>query len=166
MRDDHFLKLGNPHKVVKCLQPLLPTDALAQVEAEIHRNAEQLLRLAKSHLRHAKVAAGDGSWRQKISRGYYAAYIASRAVRLQVKGHYTDDPSDHKKIGALPSNFPDLQIWDNILTQFRSDRNLADYDHTPCHRELEHTADDYLELATRFLAAVHHYLRRRQNPNG
>jgi hypothetical protein len=69
-------------------------------------------------------------WRQKISRLYYGAYNVSRAVRLCVSGEFSDDSTDHKRIGDLPADFPNQALYKNRLNSLRDDRNLCDYDHT------------------------------------
>jgi hypothetical protein len=67
---------------------------------------------------------------------------------------------DHKRIGDLPDAFPNRAIWADILTKFRADRNLADYDHTARAAELEYTAEQYLNYASELLTAIKAYLRR------
>lgn len=159
MRDDHILKI-NPRKAVRCLSPILPQSAIASIEAEIASNSRQLYRLGQSHLRHARRTVGPVSWRQRVSRGYYAVYAASRALRLINSGHYATDVEDHRRVGDLPHDFADRNIWSDFFTKFRADRNLADYDHTVSERDLENPSSVYLAKADGFLIESRAYLRR------
>jgi len=111
MDANHILKLKiNPYKLIECLDTILPANQTNLIRQEIHSNVRQLVRLAQSHLRFAKTATGRDAWRQKVSRAYFACYLASRAVRLAVSGHYNTESKDHKNIGELPrataSKFP------------------------------------------------------------
>lgn len=156
----HPLNL-NLQKVANCLSGVLPPPEIEKITAELHRNVRQAIRLAEAHLRSARGASprGVGSWRQKVSRGYYCCYCASRALRLAKTGTFSTEVDDHKKIGDLPDLFPERAIWADVLTKFRADRNLADYDHTVQSRALEYPADEYLERARLFLGGVKEYLR-------
>jgi len=82
-------------------------------------------------------------------------------VRLEVAGVYSTDSADHKKIGDLPHDFEDVARWQDVLTKFRADRNLADYDHSVTEAELEMRSSEYLTVAKEFLATVKDYLRKR-----
>ena len=157
----HLLQLGNPQTVMKCLESVVDHVQLQAIQAEVERNTRQLLRLADTHYRFAARATGQDSWRQTVSRGYYACYIASRAVRLAVHGKYNTDPSDHKKIADLPSDFPQSDQWEDFLTKFRADRNMADYDHTRCRPSLALDPGEYLMGARDFINATKHYLNGR-----
>lgn len=157
MDDRHLLQL-NPRKVIRCLAAILPPKELAKVEETLRQNVQQLMRLAQSHLRFARQAAGPLSWRQRVSRGYYSVYCASRALRLQATGYYSTDPGDHKKIGDLPDDFPAVTRWKDFLMKFRGDRNLADYDHSISETALELRSDQYLLRAEEFLRETRQYL--------
>jgi hypothetical protein len=157
MDDNHLLNL-NPHKVIRCLATILAKDELDKVNAALHDNVKQLLRLGRNHLRFAQQADGPASWRQRVSRGYYCTYCASRAVRLAVNGFYSKDPDDHKKIGDLPGDFPSKSIWEDFLMKFRADRNLADYDHTVSERALELGSKEYVVRAEQFYQEARKYL--------
>jgi hypothetical protein len=65
---------------------------------------------------------------------------------------------DHKRIGDLPDAFPNRTRWADVLTKFRADRNLADYDHTARSADLEYSAAEYLIHAEKFIAEVRTYL--------
>jgi len=160
MEDDHILNL-NPRKVIRCLRPVIPADQVDKIEAELRTNVQQLLRLGQAHLRFAKRASGQSVWRQRVSRGYYCAYSTSKAIRLEVTGVYSTEPGDHKKIGDLPDDFSDLSRWKDLLTKFRADRNLADYDHTVGESALELPSATYLTVAEEFLNVAKDYLRAR-----
>src|SRR5712692_8702894 len=131
MDKTHPLNL-NLQKVVSCLGGVLLPAEIEKITAELYRNVRQALRLSEGHLRSARSAKtqGMGAWRQVVSRGYYSCYSASRAVRLAKTGVFSMEVDDHKRVGDLPDSFPDRAVWADILTKFRADRNLADYDHT------------------------------------
>jgi len=80
---------------------------------------------------------------------------------LEVDGTFSTDVSDHKKIGELPKDFNNVARWEDFLTKFRADRNLADYDHTAQEKELELRSRDYLSKAEEFLNETKKYLRDR-----
>lgn len=160
MDDDHLLKL-NPHQVIKCLDGIITASELDKIKQEIGNNVKQLIRLAESHLRFANAASGILSWRQRVSRGYYACYSASKAIRLGVQGIYNTDVKDHQKIGSLPDTFPNHAHWKDLLTKFRGDRNIADYDHSESESALEMNSTAYLAKATEFLNETKTFLRHR-----
>lgn len=156
----HPLSL-NLQKVANCLRGILPPAEIEKITAELNRNVRQVIRLSEGHLRSARKAKsyGRGAWRQVVSRGYYCCYCASRAVRLAKTGSFSMEADDHKRIGDLPNGFPSVNVWGDILTKYRADRNLADYDHTAKESELEYTTEDYLDKAECFLREVKQYLR-------
>jgi hypothetical protein len=161
MDSDHPLSL-NLRKVVRCLNGILSAPEKDRIIRELHRNVRQALRLAEAHLRSARSISSrmPGAWRQRVSRGYYCCYCASRAIRLARTGTFSAEVQDHQKVGELPDTFPDRAIWADILTKFRADRNLADYDHTVLATALEYSADEYVEHARAFLEEAKTYLRR------
>jgi hypothetical protein len=124
-----LLAAGNLQKLKLNLVNVIDDNAIKAIEAEICGNAAKLYLLGKQHYVFA-IKQNKNAWRQKISRLYYGAYNVSRAVRLCVSGEYSTDAGDHKKIGSLPSDFPNQAIYSNRLTALRDDRNLCDYDHT------------------------------------
>lgn len=160
MDHSHPLNL-NLQKVASCLSGVLLPEELAKITSELHRNVRQALRLSEIHLRFARASRGQGrgAWRQVVSRGYYCCYCASRAVRLTKTGVFSMETDDHKKIGDLPDGFPSRAVWADILTKFRADRNLADYDHSVSASALEYSADQYIAHAGNFLEDVKIYLR-------
>lgn len=156
----HPLNL-NLHKVISCLQGVLGPAEIDKITAELHRNVRQALRLSEVHLHFAFEAqrCGRGAWRHVVSRGYYCCYCASRAVRLAKSGNFSMEPDDHKRIGELPADFPSKDIWADILTKFRADRNLSDYDHRSGVTQLEYRPQDYLNKAKKFLLDSKKYLK-------
>ena len=146
MHQNHLLQL-NVRKTIRCLDSILSAGELAKIEAELKNNVRQLIRLGQAHLRFAKQASGSLSWRQRVSRGYYGAYSASKAIRLEVNGIYNIDLKDHQKIGDLPGDFKAATRWRDFLTKFRADRNLADYDHSVSEKALELPSVKYLAQA-------------------
>ena len=130
MKSPHLLRAApNVRKLKDNLINVVTADAISAIETEIRTNVAQLYALGLNHYYFA-ARQNNRSWRQKISRLYYAAYNVSRAVRLCVSGEYSIDSSDHKKIDTLPDDFPNRNRYANRLTVLRDDRNLCDYDHT------------------------------------
>lgn len=158
MANDDFLKI-NPRKVIRCLKGIVSEAELNKIEEELKKHIKKLVRLGEAHLRYANNLNGAGSWRQRVSRAYYACYSLSKAIRLAEDGIYSTDSSDHKKIGSLPNDFDDKPTWENKLTQFRADRNIADYDHSATEKELEVTSGTYLSDATLFTKKAKEYLK-------
>lgn len=134
--------------------------AISAIETEICVNVAQLYVLGRSHY-HFAVRQNNRSWRQKISRLYYAAYNVSRAVRLCINGEYSVDSSDHKRIETLPDDFPNRNRYANRLGALRDDRNLCDYDHTARLTDLVVGVNDAAELVQQFLKDAQGYLKRR-----
>ena len=65
--------------------------------------------------------------RDSISRSYYAMYHAARAVVYLA--HQGDDHQEHDQLyKAIPSDFPDVEVWKNELKDARLKRNEADYE--------------------------------------
>ena len=124
-----LLAAGNLNKLKINLVNVIDDTAIHAIEDEINKNVAKLYLLGKSHYSFA-IRQNNRSWRQKVSRLYYGAYNASRAVRLCVTGEYSADSGDHKKIGNLPDGFPNRATYSNRLSTLRDDRNLCDYDHT------------------------------------
>ena len=110
----------------------------------------QLFKLGKSHYRFAR-RQNNRDWRQKISRLYYGAYNISRAVRLCVNGEYSTESSDHKKVEAIPDDFPNKNTYSNRMAVLRDDRNLCDYDHAAVIGDLILAPGDALQLVGDFL---------------
>jgi hypothetical protein len=161
MKSPHLLRAaGNVRRLKDNLVTVVDTIAISAIETEICANAAQLYALGRSHY-HFAVRQNNRSWRQKISRLYYGAYNASRAVRLCVTGEYSVDSTDHKKIEILPDDFPNKNSYGNRLGVLREDRNLCDYDHTAKLADLVVGVNDAADLVERFLKDAGNYLRRR-----
>jgi hypothetical protein len=160
MDENHILNL-NLFKVIKCLEPILPPDQINLIRKELYSNVGELLKLAHIHLKFAFNVKGKEGWRQKVSRGYYACYSASRAVRLAFSGVYSTDLTDHKNIGDLPKDFPYLSKWQEFFTKYKGDRNLADYDHSGKISSLEMKSDEYLKQTKIFLDETKQYLKNK-----
>ena len=161
MKSPHLLKAANNvHRLRENLTNVLDAGGLAAIEAEILANVTQLYRLGRGHFLFA-VRQNNRAWRQKVSRLYYAAYNASRAVRLCVNGEYSTEIADHKKIEHLPDDFPRRNTYANQLSVLREDRNLCDYDHTADSRDLILSIEDSQSLVTSFLADARAYLTKR-----
>jgi len=158
MRRPSLLNLGNIRKVQANLAPILDEAALEQIETEIQRNVSELMDLAMHHYRFAK-GQPNPFWRQRISRLYYAAYNAARAVRLFVSGEYSTDGKDHQKFSQLPEDFPNRQRYVAELPVLREDRNTCDYDHLSSASSLTLGSKQSTELVHGFLLDVRHYLK-------
>ena len=161
MKSPHLLRASaNVRKLKDNLVNVVPVEAISAIEIEICANVSQLYALGRSHYYFA-VRQNNRSWRQKISRLYYAAYNVSRAVRLCVNGDYSMDSADHKKIETLPDDFPNKNRYANRLGVLRDDRNLCDYDHTAKLTDLVVGVNDAAELVHQFLKDAQVYLRLR-----
>ncbi len=143
------------------LVPIIGTVAKNNILDVGKKHSKLLYKLGRHHLLFAKRIHYSGDWRQKISRGYYCCYNISKAIRLIYSGEYSQESSDHKKIGELPDDFNRQSFWSNFLIQYRSDRNLADYDHGKNCRELKMTPKNYLIQTDKFLHDAKTYLVNR-----
>ena len=157
METPHLLNLGNVRKVKKELSGILDEAALERIEREIQSNVTALLALAQRHYRFA-VRQSRPNWRQRVSRLYYAAYNASRAVRLLVTGDYSSNVKDHQKFNKLPNDFPSRDRYVNKLAVLREDRNTCDYDHNSKVRDLVLGTRDSTELVHEFLRDANAYI--------
>ena len=158
MKSPHILLASsNPRRLKAELAGVLDAAGLNAIEAEIHQNVRGLFRLG---LRHFAFATGPATadWRQVASRLYYAAYCASRAVRLEVSGQYGREADDHGHIGDLPTDFPRIEQFKNQLKTLRDDRNLADYDHVAIEKELIFSVTDAATIVRDFLDVSREYL--------
>lgn len=158
MKAPHLLRAsGNVRKMKENLANVVDANALSAIQEEINRNVVQLFRLGKSHYSFA-LRQNNRSWRQRVSRLYYAAYNVSRAVRLCANGEFSTEVGDHKKIESLPDQFPQLNSYSNRLAILREDRNLCDYDHTANMGDLVNSVPDAITLVTDFLEDARVYL--------
>jgi hypothetical protein len=161
MKSPHLLRASsNVRKLKDNLVNIIDATAISAIEAEICANAAQLYALGRGHYNFA-VRQNNDSWRQKVSRLYYAAYNVSRAVRLCVNGEYSVEVSDHKKIEMLPDDFPNKNRYSNRLGVLREDRNLCDYDHTAKMADLVIDMDEAVDLVQEFLKDAQSYLEQR-----
>jgi uncharacterized protein (UPF0332 family) len=70
------------------------------------------------------------SFRNAISRSYYAMYQTFRGVVFFVSGG--DDFEKHSDLPQhLPKDFPAVAFWENALKTARLERNKADYEPYP-----------------------------------
>jgi len=158
LRSPHLLFAGsNARRLKQNLVGILNAASIDAIEQEISRNAAQLYKLGKNHYLFAK-RQSNRAWRQKISRLYYGAYNVSRSIRFCVNGEFSTDSTDHKKIDAIPPDFPHRNSYANRLGVLRDDRNLCDYDHTAVRRDLVLGVDDSLQLVTEFLRDARGFL--------
>ncbi len=161
MKTPHLLRAAaNVRRLKDNLVNVVDGVAIEAIEAEIRTNVSQLYALGRNHYFFA-VRQNNRSWRQKISRLYYAAYNVSRALRLCVNGEYSIDSSDHKKIESVPDDFPNKNKYANRLGVLREDRNLCDYDHTAKIGDLVVGIRDSIELVEQFLKDAESYLKHR-----
>ncbi|HBT76328.1 MAG TPA: hypothetical protein DEB39_05245 [Planctomycetaceae bacterium] len=116
-------------------------------------------------LDHYHFAEGTDSsdWRHKKSRLYYAAYNVARSIRLHYDGVYSTDSEDHKKVGNLPNDFPNLAKYQNDLPILRDDRNKCDYDHVASEQDLFIGIDDTVTLVEEFIQDSRDYLKTKGN---
>jgi len=158
VKTPHLLNAGsNCRKLLAELSGILPASANELIEDEINRNAIALFKLGEGHFLFAK-GLNKALWRQKISRLYYGAYNARRAINLHGSGKYSVDVSDHKNIDSLPGSFPNSSTYSVQLPTLRNDRNLADYDHEAVEADLLISVEDAEDLVTQFLSDVANYL--------
>jgi hypothetical protein len=151
----------NPFELKKILKPVLSETELAKIIAFSYKHCRLLMQLSKNHLYFARSISSSHAWRQKTSRSYYCCYNASKALRLAINGEYSQEGADHKRIGELPGKFPKRNYWSNLLTEFRSDRNIADYDHDKSCKDLKHSPRKYLEYSETFYKEAYSYLKNR-----
>jgi len=158
--DKEFLKAGNPRKIISCYSMLLGDTFTRGVEAEIAVHTTAIFALATSHFEFAE-RQRSSEWRQKISRYYYACYNGSKALRFQVDGAFSADVSDHKKVGELPSDFPNRDYYKNKMESMRTDRNSCDYDHAVMVADLLDTPENIGQFTRDFLDQVKAYCNAR-----
>lgn len=156
--DDIKILKSNPYKIADMLSSILPQPEINKILSFAYNHVKMLMKLATQQLNYAKSIKSRKAWRQKISRAYYACYNASKAIRLADSGYYSQESSDHKKIGELPNTFNNKTYWEDFLKKFRSDRNLADYDHVSLSKDLEYSPTTYLNEATNFINEARNYL--------
>ncbi len=163
LKRPEILELDNHAKVSRILRLVGNQPNLGWYEDAVHEVVRKWFALGQYHLRIARaLSSRPKEWRSVVSRGYYAAYNISRAVRYLTDGRVKYDASDHQVAPNLPSDFPDQATWANFLIDFRSDRNLADYEPwNDAFRKLSRRPDTSLDMATEFLRKARSYLRKR-----
>jgi uncharacterized protein (UPF0332 family) len=153
----HILLIGNPYSAINNLQGTLSSDEINKIRVAIQKEVKLLFELGQSHFNFAK-NIDHKEWRQKVSRLYYAAYNARRAVQLQDSGKYSTDVSDHKEINNLPENLENKAIYGELLKKLRDDRNLADYSHIGKATDLFNSTQDFEDQVEKFLIDCKKYL--------
>ncbi len=155
-----FLQLGNQNKVRRIISAFASQETLAGFDAAAGDIVKRWYSLARDHLSAARhLLRVRGAWRSVVSRTYYAAYNASRAVRLHVTGSVKRGAKDHKSIADLPDDFPRRRDWSAFLQDLRFDRSLSDYEPWPeTYRELNRRPAQSLREVTDFLRSVREYL--------
>lgn len=139
---------------------MLDVAAIGILEQEISSQVQKLYALSLGHYRFA-LKQPNVQWRQRVSRFYYAAYAASKSVRLYVNGDFSTDAKDHQKVGVLPDDFPQVARFTNQLAVLREDRNTCDYDHDCVAGDLIIRPRDAETLAKEFLTEARSYLAGR-----
>ncbi len=158
------LDLGNHGKVCAALKDLDAGADLGFVKAAVAAQTRAWLALSKRHLQTAKAIRVQlqRDWRCTVSRAYYAAYTAARAIRYFVHGQFDSSAADHKKASELPDDFPDRDQWREFLVILRDDRNKADYHPwRETYWELSESPDKLLDRSARFVGLACQYLRER-----
>lgn len=161
MKSPHILQASsNVRRLKENLTTVVDGDAIDAIEGEICSNVVQLFRFGHRHYTFA-LNQGGRFWRQKVSRLYYGAYNVSRAVRLFVSGDFSMDSTDHKKVVALPEDFPNKNRYANQLVSLREDRNTCDYDHVASRADLILGVNEAKALVDDFVRDARSYLRKR-----
>jgi hypothetical protein len=117
---------NNPLRLISSLQHLIDANEIEKLHAELHSVTARLFKLGHSHYDFA-IGLSQSDWRQQVSRLYYGAYNAKRAVALINSGHYSTDSSDHQRTDDLPGAMANKSSHQNKLKSLREDRNLCDY---------------------------------------
>lgn len=158
-----ILELGNHARVLRILELISGRSDLSWYNEEVHAVVCRWVNLAMQHLRTARgLAPKPRNWRGVVSRSYYAAYNASRALRYAVSGSIKLDVDDHKVVGDLPPDFPNRAAWSTFLIDLRKDRNLADYEPwTKTLSALSERPRTSLDRTEEFLRQSKTYLRKK-----
>ena len=159
VRSPHLLHAGdNLRRIKENLRGVVDDAAVDAIEAAIRQNVKELYVLARRDFAFARRLSAV-HWRHCISRLYYAAFCAARAVKLEVDGEYSASVGEHDNVWKrLPKRFPDRDRFANRLAILRSDRNICDYDHTARARDLIIGRADSLALVEDFLKDVKVFL--------
>jgi uncharacterized protein (UPF0332 family) len=123
-----LLASSNPQMLARNLAGILSKRQISKINAAVSIEVKRLFELGEVHFEFARSTEGR-HWRQKISRLYYGAYNARRALILCVKGEFSTDSKDHQAVDQLPKNFQNNATYAIKLKNLREDRNLSDYSH-------------------------------------
>lgn len=155
----HILIIGNTYTTINNLKNILDEAALEKIQNAVNHEIRLLFQLGLDHYIFAK-SIDHTFWRQKVSRLYYAAYNARRAIQLRDIGKYSTDVSDHKDIENLPASFNQRIVHGSMLKQLRDDRNLADYSHAGQVKDLFATTLEFELKVEDFLGDCRDYLKK------
>lgn len=157
MANASFSTISNPRKIVSALAGIIDQSAIDSIELEIRRHSQMMFDLSLKHFRVAD-RLGSPDWRQKVSRAYYASYNSSKMLRYFIEGYHSKEVSDHKKIGDIPTDFPQRSIFSNRLQIMREDRNLCDYDHDAHAIDLSIGVSESVDLSRSFMRSCKAYV--------
>lgn len=162
-REESFLKLRNFREVRNVLDQFGSHADLSWYDEAALMICRRWFRLAQQHFRVAQqLTTSQRHWRSTVSRCYYAVYNSSRSVRYYINGWVQPGPEDHKRVGDLPSDFPQRSVWSNFAVELRRDRNLADYEPWQhVRRSLTYDPLTALDRTSKFLSDCRNYLRGR-----
>ena len=157
-----FIQLVRNHREFKRqLEALGLSPRLAVYDRKVRGVCCAWLGLAHQHLREAKRAKTARLGRSVYSRAYYAAYSASKALRYLTAGVVSLHGDDHKKVGDLPADFPNLAAWTLDLSVLYEHRLRADYDNwTKTKAENKFTLAQALDKAEAFVRDCETYLQK------
>jgi hypothetical protein len=151
--------LKNHAELKATLVSLAMSADLSVLEGHVHAVARGWFELARMHYADASAVDPSANSRSVYSRAYYAAYNASKAVRYIVRGSVSLRGDDHKKVGDLPNNFPELDAWITKLPLLYQHRLRADYDNwSETASENELSPSECLTTAHAFIAASEQFL--------
>lgn len=158
-----LLKLVKNHgEFQRILTELAMTSDLGGFEKLVSEVALCWLRLGIEHREDARACLVARRERASVSRAYYAAYNASKAVRYRVTGIISLKGDDHQKVSELPDDFNNVTTWARILTTLYEHRLRSDYDNwsqTPAEQTL--TASDCVDHADGFITDCRTYLAKK-----
>ncbi|WP_146257564.1 hypothetical protein [Stenotrophomonas maltophilia] len=155
-----LLASGNPRKMIRNLSLIFSEEQLGRIQGAVNSEAALLYKLAENH-RDFALAIDASQWWQVISRLYYAAYNARRALTLINDGAFSTDASDHKNVDGLPDGLQNKSTYANKLKNLREDRNLFDYSHLASEQDLMISVVDAKGFVSAFMAEAHGFLLER-----
>jgi hypothetical protein len=163
MPERDFIKLTTNHGLyIGKLRQL----GFLEAAREVKRNAAYIgmcwLSLATEHLEDARASLQAGRRRSTLSRAYYAAYNASKAVRYVVVGSVSLAGDDHGKASELPDDFPSVGYWSATIVKLFENRLISDYDNwASSSADMSLKPDEAFELAERFVEKAREYFHAR-----